>query len=204
MTSKENEADVNPAAGSPPSSIASERRLLILRLLALLIVIGISVFIFSIRDRAAEWAIFGYPGIFIVSFLAYATVLLPAPGVAFVYGMGAVLNPLFVGIAAGAGGALGEISGYLAGFSGQAVVERRDLYERLTKWMKKNGPLTVLILSAIPNPFFDLAGIAAGMLKMPIGKFLFFVWIGVTIKMLLFSYAGFYSIEWISGLIAND
>jgi membrane protein DedA with SNARE-associated domain len=177
---------------------------MVLRLLALLIVIGISVFIFSIRDRAAEWAVFGYPGIFVVSFLAYATVLLPAPGVAFVYGMGAVLNPLFVGLAAGAGGALGEISGYLAGFSGQAVVERRELYERLAKWMKKNGPLTVLFLSAIPNPFFDLAGIAAGMLKMPLSKFLFWVWIGVTIKMLIFSYAGFYSIEWFSSLLAGN
>jgi membrane protein DedA with SNARE-associated domain len=204
MGSKEEETGITPKTGPQASSISSERRLLVLRLLALLVVIGISVFIFSIRDRAAEWAIFGYPGIFIVSFLAYATVLLPAPGVAFVYGMGAVLNPLFVGIAAGGGGALGEISGYLAGFSGQAVVERRDLYERLTRWMKKNGPLTVLVLSAIPNPFFDLAGIAAGMLKMPLGKFLFFVWIGVTIKMLIFSYAGYYSIEWISGLVANN
>lgn len=204
MESKGNGSDLTPAAGSAVGPITSGRRLTVLRLFALLIVIGISVFIFSIRDRAAEWAVFGYPGIFVVSFLAYATVLLPAPGVAFVYGMGSILNPLYVGLAAGAGGALGEISGYLAGFSGQAVVERKELYERLSRWMKRNGPLTVLFLSAIPNPFFDLAGIAAGMLKMPVRKFLFWVWIGVTIKMLLFSYAGFYSIEWISGLVAND
>jgi membrane protein DedA with SNARE-associated domain len=204
MEIDDHESGVINNKSSSASAVNNGRRLMILRLLALLIVIGISVFIFSIRDRAAEWAVFGYPGIFVVSFLAYATVLLPAPGVAFVYGMGSILNPLYVGLAAGAGGALGEISGYLAGFSGQAVVERKELYERLTRWMKKNGPLTVLFLSAIPNPFFDLAGIAAGMLKMPVRKFLFWVWIGVTIKMLLFSYAGFYSIEWISGLVAND
>lgn len=176
-----------------------ERRLTILRIVALVLVIALSIFIFSIRDRAEEWAVYGYPGIFIVAFLSYATVLLPAPGVAFIFGMGALLDPVLVGFAAGAGGALGEISGYMAGFSGQAVVERQKLYERLTLWMEKNGPITVLILAAIPNPFFDLAGIAAGMLKMPLPKFLFFVWLGVTLKMLIFAFAGAYSISWLRG-----
>lgn len=111
------------------------------------------------------------------------------------FGMGSILHPFWVAVAAGAGAGLGELSGYLAGFSGQAVVENKDLYQRLHKWMKKNGPLTVLFLAAIPNPFFDLAGIAAGMLKMPLLKFMFWVWIGVTIKMIIFSYAGFYSIN---------
>jgi membrane protein DedA with SNARE-associated domain len=182
-----------------PGGLTPERRLFILRILALLVVIGLSIFIYAIRDQAEEWAIYGYPGIFLVALLAYATVLLPAPGVAFIFGMGAILNPLFVGLAAGAGGAIGELSGYMAGFSGQAVIEKKEVYERLTRWMNKNGPLTVLVLSAIPNPFFDLAGIAAGMLKMPIWKFLFWVWIGVTIKMLVFAYAGAYSINWLMG-----
>lgn len=177
--------------------MTTDRRLNLYRLLALLVVVALSVYIFSIRDRAEEWAIYGYPGIFLVAFLAYATVLLPAPGILLIFGMGSILHPLGVGLAAGAGATLGELSGYLAGFSGQAIVERREIYARLTKWMGKNGPLTVLILSAIPNPFFDLAGIAAGMLKMPVGRFLFWVWIGVTLKMLFFSYAGSYSIDWL-------
>jgi membrane protein YqaA with SNARE-associated domain len=179
--------------------LTPERRLTILRIAALVLVIALSIFIFSIRDRAEEWAVYGYPGIFVVAFLSYATVLLPAPGVAFIFGMGALLDPVLVGFAAGAGGALGEISGYMAGFSGQAVVERQKLYERLTSWMEKNGPITVLILAAIPNPFFDLAGIAAGMLKMPLPKFLFFVWLGVTLKMLIFALAGAYSISLLRG-----
>jgi membrane protein DedA with SNARE-associated domain len=179
--------------------MTSERRLFLMRLAALVLVIGLSIFIFSIRDRAEEWAVYGYPGIFLVAFLSYATVLLPAPGVAFVFGMGSILNPVAVGLAAGAGAALGEISGYLAGFSGQAVVERQELYQRLSRWMAKNGPLTVLLLAAIPNPFFDLAGIAAGMLKMPLPRFLLWVWIGVSIKMLLFAFAGAYSISWLRG-----
>jgi membrane protein YqaA with SNARE-associated domain len=125
----------------------------------LLVVILISVYIFSIRDQAAKLAIYGYPGIFLISFLAYATVILPAPGIAIIFTMGTIFNPLAVGLAAGAGAALGELVGYLAGFSGQAVVERADQYERLTRWMQKNGGLTVFLLALIPNPFFDLAGV---------------------------------------------
>jgi len=177
------------------TSNQSKRRLALARILALLVVIAISVFIFSIRDQAEKLAIYGYPGIFLLSFLSYATVLLPAPGIAIVFTMGAVFHPLGVALAAGAGAALGELSGYLAGFSGQAIVERADLYERMTRWMEKNGPLTVLLLAGIPNPFFDLAGVAAGALKMPVLKFLFWCWIGETIKMSAFAYLGASTIQ---------
>jgi membrane protein YqaA with SNARE-associated domain len=167
-----------------------KRRLTIARILALIVVIALSLFVYSIRDRASELAIYGYPGIFILSFLAYATVLLPAPGVAVVFTMGSIFNPLGVALAAGSGAALGELSGYLAGFSGQAVIERADIYDRLTAWMKRNGSLTVLVLAAIPNPFFDLAGVAAGSLKMHVLRFLFWCWIGELIKMSIFAFAG--------------
>ncbi len=174
---------------------ASKTRLLVARILALVLVVAISAYIFSIRDRAAELAVYGYPGIFLLAFLAYATVLLPAPGVLFIFSMGGVFSPVGVALAAGAGAALGEVSGYMAGFSGQAVIERTQIYERLETWMRKNGALTVLVLSATPNPFFDLAGVAAGALKMPLGKFLFWCWIGETIKMLAFAIAGSYSLR---------
>jgi uncharacterized membrane protein YdjX (TVP38/TMEM64 family) len=164
--------------------------LTIARILALAVVIVISVFVYSIRDQADKFAIYGYPGIFVIAFLANATVLLPAPGIAVVFAMGSVFNPVAVGFAAGAGGSLGEISGYLAGFSGQAVIEQVDLYERLVLWMKRNGNLTVLLLAALPNPFFDLTGIAAGALKMPILRFFFWCWIGVTFKMMVFAFLG--------------
>ena len=163
--------------------------------MALFVVVALSVFIFSIRDQASELAIYGYPGIFLISFMAYATVLLPAPGVALVFTMGSVFNPIGVAIAAGTGAALGELSGYLAGFSGQAVVERVEVYDRLTRWMQRNGSLTVLVLAAIPNPFFDLAGVAAGSLKMPILRFLLWCWIGEIIKMTIFAFAGAKSID---------
>ncbi len=158
------------------------------------------MFIYSIRDSVEEFAVYGYPGIFLIALLANATVFLPAPGVAVVFAMGSIFNPLGVALVAGAGGALGELSGYLAGFSGQAVVERTDIYERINPWVQKYGVFTILVLSAVPNPFFDVAGVAAGIAKMPIRRFLFTCWIGQTIKMALFAYAGLYSLDWLMNL----
>jgi membrane protein YqaA with SNARE-associated domain len=123
---------------------------------------------------------------------------LPAPGLAITFAAAGVFSPFWVGVVAGAGAALGEMTGYLAGFSGQAVIENRQLYERLKSWMQRFGSATVLVLAIIPNPFFDLAGISAGALKMPVYKFLFWCVLGKILKMLAVAYAGFYSIDWLT------
>jgi uncharacterized membrane protein YdjX (TVP38/TMEM64 family) len=160
------------------------------RILILVFVIALSAVLFLMRDRIAELEEFGYPGIFLFSLLANATLILPMPGVFFTSVMGAVFNPFWVAVAAGSGAALGEFSGYLAGYSGQRLAERTPIYERLEGWMKNYGGLTILILGFIPNPLFDIAGVIAGTLKMPPAKFLFWCWLGKILKMMLFAYGG--------------
>lgn len=173
----------------------------VIRILVLLAVVALSVYIFTIRDRAASFAVYGYPGIFLISLLANATILLPAPGVAVVFAMGSVFPPVFVALAAATGATAGEFSSYAAGFSGQAIIEQTAVYARIFPWMHRYGWLTTLLLAAIPNPFFDLAGIAAGALKMPLIPFLFWCLLGKTLKMLVFAYTGAYSADWLGGLI---
>ena len=180
---------------------ASKLPLQVLRVAALLAVIGITVYVYSIREQAKQLEQYGYPGLFVLSILANATVILPAPGIAITYMAGGIFSPFWVGVVTGAGAALGELSGYMAGFSGQAVIENRKLYDRLEGWMKRYGSVTILVLATIPNPFFDLGGMIAGALKMPVYKFLFWCVLGKIIKMLVISYAGFYSIDWISRLL---
>ena len=46
--------------------IQKKHILTLARILALVAVIGISIFVYSIRDRAEEFAVYGYPGIFII------------------------------------------------------------------------------------------------------------------------------------------
>lgn len=179
--------------------VRKDRRLFLLRILALLFVVALTVLLFVYRDEIQKFKAYGYPGIFLLTMLANATVLIPAPGVAFVFAMGNILNPWLVGLAASAGGALGESTGYLAGFSGQAVIERMDVYRRVQPFVEKYGGFAIFVLAAIPNPFFDLAGIAAGCLKMSIGRFFLFCWLGQLVKMTCFAMAGFYSLNWLLG-----
>ena len=190
---------VHAETQSKPKSVSLRTK--VLRIIALLAVVGVTLYTYTIRDRVEEFQAFGYPGIFIIALIANATILLPAPGAAVIYAMGAVFNPWLVGLAAGSGGAIGELSGYLAGFSGQAMVERTDIYERIKPWVDKYGGWAILVLSAIPNPLFDVAGVAAGIAKMPVQTFLFFVWVGQLIKMTMFALAGKYSIEWFANFI---
>lgn len=180
-----------------PKKGLSKQATNIIRVVVLLVVIALTVVLLIYRDQIQTLQGYGYPGIFLFSILANATIFVPIPGVIFTSAMGAVFNPLWVAAAAGAGAALGELSGYLAGFSGQAVVENSKKYEQVVHWMEKYGDITIMVLAFIPNPLFDLAGMTAGILKMPVWKFLVFCVIGKFLKMMMFAYAG----GWVMGLV---
>jgi uncharacterized membrane protein YdjX (TVP38/TMEM64 family) len=167
-----------------------KQRINIIRAIILIGVIALTIYLVSIRDQLKQLESYGYPGIFLLSIVMNATIIVPIPGVLLTSAMGAVFNPFWVAVAAGSGAALGELTGYLTGFSGQAVIENAKLYERLTGWMKKYGDITILGLAFIPNPAFDVAGMVAGALKMPLYKFLFYCCIGKIFKMMLFAYGG--------------
>jgi len=168
---------------------------------ALVASIAITAFVFSLRGQSERLAAYGYPGIFLLSLLSNATVVLPAPGVAFTFAMGAVLPPPLVALVAGSGAALGEITGYLAGFSGHGLAADSPLYARLQAWTAAHGGWAILVLALIPNPFFDVAGATAGLLRMRFSTFLAATWAGKVIKMTAFAYAGAASITWLEALL---
>lgn len=169
------------------------------RLVVFLFALGITVLIFVYRDQVAQLATYGYLGLFVISVVGNATVLLPVPSLAATFVTGGIFNPWMVGIVSGAGMAIGELSGYLAGYGGAAIIEAKDRarYERLESWMKRYGAPTIFVLSVIPNPIFDLAGIAAGALHFPLWQFLLICFLGKTAKGLALAFAGAQSIQWL-------
>lgn len=176
----------------------SERsRNILIRVAAILVVIALSYIIFLNRRIMVELAGYGYFGIFLISALTNATLFLPTPGLALVFTLGGSLNFWLVGLYAGLGSAIGELSGYLAGYSGQPVVGRMDLYNKIKPSLEKYGPVIIFFLSALPNPFLDAAGIAAGVMKIPIQNFLFWTFLGKLLKMTVVAYFGYKSIFWI-------
>lgn len=160
------------------------------RIALLVAVMAFSILLLVYRDQIQHLEAYGYPGIFLLSILTNATVLIPLPGVVFTSAMGAVFNPFWVAIAAGSGAMLGELSGYMAGVGGQVWLSNLNWYKRLEIWIKKYNHWPIILLAFIPNPLFDMAGFIAGAGKVPLWKFLLFTWIGKVTKMLLFAYLG--------------
>jgi uncharacterized membrane protein YdjX (TVP38/TMEM64 family) len=163
---------------------------LVLRGLLLVALIAGTVFLVLNRDKIQHLEEYGYPGIFMISLLSNATILIPIPGVMFTSAVAMVFNPFWVAIASGMGAALGELSGYLAGFSGQPMLDKSEKVRKLSAWMKKNQYWTIFLLALIPNPLFDMAGFIAGASRMPLWKFLACCLMGKILKMLAFAYLG--------------
>ena len=135
------------------------------------------------------WKTLGYPGVFFLSLVASSTVVVPVPGILAVCGAGSLeLNILAVGLVSGVGATIGELSSYAIGFGGSGVIERRSFYKKVTEWMRRRGTVILFVASVIPNPLFDVVGIAAGGTRFPLTRFLITVSIGKTLKGMLVAY----------------
>ena len=178
-------------AGAKKKGWLSQRLVPILILL-LVIAIMVSALYFykAYPSRIDELKAYGYLGAFLISLVLNATVILPVGTFAVVATLGATLpSATLVGLVAGVGAAIGEMTGYMAGYSGRSIVQRRKIYARLEGWVKKWGALAIFILAIVPF-LFDLAGIAAGALRLPFWKFFLACWLGRTILYIGMAWAG--------------
>jgi membrane protein YqaA with SNARE-associated domain len=166
-----------------------------LQILALLFVLTLSAFILMNREKVAALEVYGYLGVFIVSIITCSSIVVPVPGWILVATLGAILNPVLVGVVSGIGGTIGEMTGYVLGYGGRLAVDKGGIYARMVRWMKRWGSVTIFVLALIPNPFFDLAGAAAGLLRFPIWKFLLFGAAGRIPKNIFFAYIGVWGVQ---------
>lgn len=171
------------------------------RTLGLIVAILISVLAFIYRDSFIKLQNYGYFGLFVLSILGNATIILPVPVILTAFIGGAIFNPFIVTVIVASGASIGELTGYLAGYGGTGIVEKDAKLQKVKKWMDKHGLWTLFVLAAIPNPLFDLAGIIAGATKIPIHKYLIIVWLGKLIKFGIFAFLGMSSVELIDKFI---
>jgi membrane protein YqaA with SNARE-associated domain len=147
------------------------------------------------RDHLDDLEGYGYATVFLVGLISNATLILPVPGLAVSSVLGSVFNPWVVGLVAGAGQALGELTGYMAGYGGQTWVDEHPRYRRLVLLTQQYGVFAIFLLALFPNPLFDVAGMAAGVLRLPVWKFLLSCAAGKVIKNIVFAVAGSYGIR---------
>ena len=101
-------------------------------------------------------------------------------------------NPAIIALLASVAGALGEMTGYYAGYWGKRIGQLENVpgYQRLVGWMNKHGPWGIFLISAQPILPFDVAGLLAGASKLPLWKFLLPCWAGRFPKYLVACYLG--------------
>ena len=142
----------------------------------------------------------GYGAVALSALVASAGLLIPIPALATACATAIFLSPFLVGIIAGTAEAAGELSGYYLGYTGRDVLGRSRIYQRLEHWMRRRGWLLLFLASLVPNPIFDIVGIAAGALRYPVWGFLAVVWAGKVLKFLIFAYACAAGSDWLTGL----
>jgi len=169
-----------------PKSWWQRNRLAIL-LVSLVLLLTVALFVF--QDQIQKLGNYGYLGAFLISLLTNASVLLPMPSVILLFPLGAAFNPIYIGLTAGAGGALGELTAYLAGYSGRGLWHDNPNYIKAANWLKKWGVLIIFIYCVTPMPL-DLMGLAAGNLRFPAWKFFAACLPAKIIKYIVLAYAG--------------
>jgi len=155
----------------------------------------ISGIIIYFRNDLVRLQGYGLFGILLISILGNATVVIPAPVILSAFIGGSIYNPLLVGLVVAFGATIGELTGYMAGIGGRVAITDHRHYERyhvkkVEHWMNKSGFLTLMVLAAIPNPLFDLAGIFAGATNYNIKRFLLATFVGKTVKFLTIALLG--------------
>ena len=171
----------------------------LIRLAILALVLSAIVAALLLRNSFGATEV-GYGAVALSSLVASAGLVIPVPALATACATAIFLNPFIVGIIAGSAETAGELSGYYLGYTGRDVLSRSRIYKRIEGWMRRRGWLLLFLVSIVPNPIFDVVGIAAGALRYPVWGFLAVVWVGKTLKYLLFAYACDAGSDWLTGL----
>ena len=137
----------------------------------------------------------GYLGIFLIALLGSAALVVPVPHIAAIFAGGHLLNPVLVALVAGSAEGIGEVTGYLLGIGGRGLLEEGRYYKRVEGWVRRRGWIVIFLFSLVPNPIFDVVGVAAGALRFPYWAFLLASWAGKTLKDLGLAYAGYFGVE---------
>jgi uncharacterized membrane protein YdjX (TVP38/TMEM64 family) len=157
--------------GKPPRKAAKwlKEVLFLLGMVALSAIVAFVLIRFqdTFKVSLKDYGWIAYLIVFAANLLSSATILVPAPGIAFTLAAAAVWDPLFVALAAGTGDGIGEMTAYWVGYVGERIIidEHVPAYRKAASWMDRYGAWAVFGIALVPILPYDLIGIAAGALK---------------------------------------
>jgi len=165
--------------------------------ISLLITAALCIFVALYWEDFTNFAKYGYVGVLVISFLAGITLFVPVPSVLVVFTLGAVLNPVLIGLIAGLGEAMGSMMVYVTGLTGARPMHALDsnVMKKFQIWMKTRGAISVFAMSAIFNPLFYPFTALAGMMHFGWWRFFLLCLAGKAVKNTLVAGAGFYGVK---------
>lgn len=157
-----------------------------------------------LRDFAIQY---GYLGVFLISLLGATSIFVPIPYTVVIFILGSLqtFDPFFIAVAAGAGAAIGEFSGYLLGVGGRKVIG--DKYKKkidfITKLFKKYGSIAIFIFALTPLPD-DLLFIPLGVMRYSLLRAFVPAILGKFFSNLIIAYSGRLSLEIVKSLFGLE
>ncbi len=123
----------------------------------------------------------GILGVLIASMLSHLTVVARDMFVPLFLPLASIYHPVILGLAAGTGGALGEVTTYALGWGvAESMEPMSETEDRIAKWINKYGLWAVLLVALTPLPDTPIV-ILAGSRKLPFKKLVVVEVIGKTI-----------------------
>jgi len=167
-------------------------------------------------DQLRAW---GYIGLFIISLIGSSAAIIPVPGLAVQFTLGATMPPPFgwqlwagpivVGVVGAVAETIGSFTIYMTGVGGGASLNENAkksvgrwarVYNWIMRLMKRYSFLAVFLVSVVPNPFFYPVALAAGAANIGKRKFIFFVLLGKIIKCCFIAYLGYWLLGGVTGI----
>jgi len=149
---------------------------------------------------------YGYLGIFFVSFLGAASIVIPIPYTIFIFTAGSlrVLDPLLIAISGAMGSAIGEFCGYFLGYYGRGIVgeERRRKMNYVLRVFSRYGAVSIFLFALTPLPD-DLLFIPLGMMRYSLIKAFMPSFIGKLLMCTILAYGGYFSIGLIGSIFGD-
>jgi membrane protein YqaA with SNARE-associated domain len=114
---------------------------------------------------------YGLAGVFIASMMSHLTVVARDMFIPIFLPLASVYQPILLGLAAGVGAALGEITTYFLGWGVAESLDSGDsrVEDKLADWIKRFGLWAVLLVAVTPLPDTPIV-LLAGSSRLPLGR----------------------------------
>jgi len=159
---------------------------------AIAIALNIIAYLIIPPDLAYRLGSLGYIGVFLITLISNATIVVPIPYFGLVAALSPGLSMVGVGIAGALGSVIGESVSFFVGRSGRGVVEQTRFYRWVQRQLEHPWRAFVVLfaLSAPPNPAFDVAGLTAGAMGLPYWIFLSAVFLARLVRFGIVAFFG--------------